>query len=116
MIPTTTIRAAVNTVYAGFVTGARVAPDDWDHAVSTLAGARTQLGGAPRHLISRLFLDSGTYDPVDLAGVIAALVDHLDTHLPDDPSPPALRTDPPEPCASDEPPDDPGGQLRFFNP
>lgn len=116
MIPTSTIRAAVNTVYAGFVTGTRVTPDDWDHAVTTLAGARTQLGGAPRHLISRLFLDSCTYQPVDLAGVIAALVDHLDTHLPVEPSPPAPRTDRPEPCAGEEPPNNPGGQLRFFNP
>jgi len=109
LLRATTIRAAVDTVYAGLVAGARIGPPDWDQAVATLAIARTQYGGTPRQLIARLFLTSFTSEPADIAGIVAAHVDHLDTHSPA----PDQHGDPPEsPFA---PPADPDGQLRFFD-
>jgi hypothetical protein len=119
-LPAHTIRRAVGTIHNGLVAGQPIGADQWDQAVTALAAARTQLGGTPRRLIHRLFLGARSNEPHDLAAIIAALTDYLDTHLPPTP-------EPPPPVPPDEPPDalvqrdDPGErprghQLNLFDP
>ncbi len=121
-LPADTIRDAVTTIHHGLVNRRRIQPDRWDQAVIALAAARTQLGGTPRRLIHRLFLGARSDQPLDLAAIVAALTDYLDTHMPteegdshDAAAPDDIQRD--DTNSSDQHPDEqpPDGQQQLFD-